>query len=1362
MNETLITDLVSQQALDQLEELDRKMEGTLTQFQDCARELARGIKIPVEVTGDLERLRELANTTMQRAGQAAQQYTQQLQQQQQVIANTTNTISRQLMEQEKLNKSQRAAFTQNQEALRIAEQIVGTYEENTRQLAKYTAELARNKAELKTVEEMRKNGMLTDAEAIRRSGNLMAEQNKLKAAMQEVASVVRIQAKEMNAAEGSYAHLNQQLELLKKAQKSLNESEKAGEEGKVLETEIQDLDARLKDLAADMGEFQRNVGNYAIAQGGLKKSYGELQEVLTGLTIQYREMDDAQRESEEGQALKEKIDALTAKAATFRAAMEEVNAAVANSAAGQQITRLTFELTAMANEYGRMSDAEKESARGRELSQKMTDLTQKIATLKGEVDAVATAAAPQSIRKDLKEMTMEIAACTLEYEHMTAAEKESAAGQELKQKIQEMTEKAGELKDVLGDVKESIANSASDTRAWDTLNEAGQVTASVFGLCATAAQAFGASEESLQASMLKVQQAMQAVQALQVIQNATQKQSNLMKGIAILQSKAAAAAARIEAAATTSATGATKAQTIAQAAFNAVAKANPYVLLATAILAVIGLVVGYTAATKDATKADEEAKKAADERKESMDNMAQSFGNSAGEMIAKYKVMREQWNALGDDINAKRQYLTQHQSDFDSIAQAVDGANEKVNSYTSAEKLMNDNTAKVEQAIKRRAMAMAAYAEYIRITQLQLQELEKLSTFTYHAYKAGERVDRSTLGKAGIALTDDQKKAAQYDGYGNGYSSGQTRLTAEQAAQMTAYAKQQGNQAALDAIEKANEKYDAMRKRAWDRFERSGGLEPANFAGGGGGSTTSGKGGGKNTDKVKSAEEIQRAVDAILLDGYKRAVDMEEEYTDEWLEKEKERIQKQRDHDIVAAEKRRDDLKDEINASKLSEEEKKNKIIDITNATNDIIEGIKHNATEEEKKSEEEVTKHKEEEAKKRVDIIANTAAGEQVIRDQQYQNEVTALYKEYTEALRVAHQKGEDTTKVTELYNKKKEQLDNQYANETVKATIDALNKELQVADLSEEERERIRRELTEATTQLAQQEAEQENKNIENTVEADKRARDQRNQNLQNWVQKAGEAIQRIGEFMSAMYDNQIAKIDELLEAEQQRYDQEVEHIEYLAERGAITSEEAEIRKREAAAATAAKQEQLEKRKAQLEYKKAVMEKANSIAQIGIATALGIMKASPNIPLMAFVGAMGAIQVATALAQPIKAYKEGTKGKPHPGGLALVGDGDKAELVLFNGKAWVTPDQPTLVDLPKGAEVLPDAERVALMSAVSNIPRDRVTGAPIIINDYSALESRMATNTKAVTKALRDHQNALTRQLKRQKFDAYISRRI
>ena len=1235
MNETLITDLVSQQALDQLEELDRKMDGTLTQFQDCARELARGIKIPVEVTGDLERLRELANTTMQRAGQAAQQYTQRLQQQQQVIANTTNTISRQLMEQERLNKTQREAFTQQQQALDIADRILGSHEQNVRALARYKQQLEQLKAE-------RKAGTITSEEYIRR-------ELELKAAKQEIQRILVNEAKMNQSAAGSYQQLSLQLERLKMAQKQLNEEEKRGAEGKALEKEIQELDAHLKDLAADMGEFQRNVGNYAVAANNMKGTLRQLTEEIAELTLQYQELSDEEQRSD--------------------------------------------------------------------------------------------------------------------------------VGMQMRDKITQLTEEAGKYRDIVSDVKQSISASASDTRLFDSLIEAGQVFAATMGVAETACRALGMSEDSLQQSMLKVQQAMQAVQALQVIQNTLQKQSNLMKGIAIIQSKAAAAAARIEAAATTSATGATKAQTIAQAAFNAVAKANPYVLLATAILAVIGLVVGYTAATKDATKADEEAKKAADERKESMESMAQSFGNTAGEMIAKYKVMREQWNALGDDISSKRKYLVQHQQDFDAIAQAAYGASAKIGDVNSAEKLIRDNTGKVEAAIKRRAMAMAGYAEYIRITQLKLQELEKLSTCSYRVYKAGDRVDRADFAKAGLTMNEDQKQAARYSGYGGGIPDTTTWLTAEQASQMTTWSREQGNKAALEAMDRVTEKYDAMAERAWKHFVNNGGLEPANFAGGGGsggggGKNTPGKGGGKNAPQVKSAEEIQNSVNAILLEGYKYAVKLEDEYTEEWAAAEKKRIEQKETNDIAAAEKKRDALIKDIQESKIAEEEKQKAIGKVVAATDDIIKGIHQERKDAEKKLDDDILQHKQELANKEVEKIADTAAAAQVLRDQQYQQDVKALYDEYTEALKVAQKKGQDTTKVTEIYNKKKEELDNKYANDTVQAQIEAITKELAIENLSEEEREDLQRQLTEATTQLAQQRAEQEKKSIEDVVKADEEARKKRQQNLQEWVQKAGEAIDKISGFVSALYDNQIAKIEELLEAEQEQYENEVEHIEYLAERGAITSEEAEIRKREAAAATAKKQEELEKRKAALEYKKAVTEKVNSVSQAAISTALGIMSALAQFPgpvgwaLAAAVGAMGAIQIATILAQPIKAYKEGTKGKPHPGGLALVGEGGNQELVMYNGKAWVTPDKPTLLDLPRGAEVFPDATPKDLLSLGASlpmaVPRDRKTGQPVIINDYSALESRVANNTKAVTKTLNQFSDRMAREMKRQKFNAYIASRI
>lgn len=1421
-NETLITDLVAQQALDQLEQLDRKMEGTMAQFKDCAMELAKGLKIPVEVQGDLSALRQLSNDVMQRATQATQQYTQQLQQQQQVIASTTNTISRQLAEQEKVNKAQRAAFTQNLQALDIAERIVGTYEQNTRQLAQYTAELARNKEALKKVEEMRKYGQITDAEAIRRSGNLMAEQNRLKTAMQEVASVVRVQAKEMNAAEGSYVHLSQQLELLKKAQKGLNESEKAGEEGRLLEAEIQNLDARLKDLAADMGEFQRNVGNYAIAQGGLNKTYNEMTETLTALKLQYNEMDEAQRQSAEGQELNASIEQLTEKAGLIKTTMSEVNDAVANSAAGQQVTKLTFELTALTGQFEKLSDEEKDSAKGKVLVNHMTELTKKIAELKGEMDAVAADAAPLSLRKDLKELTMEIAAATLEYQHMTEEEKNSAAGQELKHKIGELTEQAGELKDVLGDVKESISNSASDTRGFDTLNEVAQATISVFGLCTSAAQALGISNETLEQSMEKVQIAMQSVQALEKLQLITQRQSNVMKGIAILQSKAKAAASKIEAAATASATGATKAQTIAQAAFNVVAKANPYVLLATAILAVVGLIIGYTSATKDATEADEDAKKAAEARKESMDSMAQSFGNSAGELIAKYKLMREQWNALGDDIKGKEQYLKDHKTDFDKLSESVNGAGTSIKDYKDGEALFRQDTSKVQEAIKKRAMAMAAYAEYIRLTQLELQELEQISANSkYRVFQKGDEITIANaqelfshgLGQGALKANTRQ----QYNHMTGESVDVTTGYTVVDAGTATEADRQRAIDSKIKAEEKVQQKYDALRLTAWKKAEQNGAFDPANFRGGGGGKNTPSKGGGgKNTPQVKNAEDIQNELNAILLSGYSYASELEEKYTENWLNAEKKRIRQKKENDIAAAEKKRDDLKEDIKASKMSEEEKQKAIAKVEAATADITKGIKHQATEEEKKLDNEILEHKQQLAQKEIEKALSQGEAEQVMRDAQYANELEALKDKYAKELAEADGYEEKIAEIKKRYQEGTARLSEQYAIKTAQAQYDLVIKQLEaigavdeaigavdedmIVELTEmvkngeldaaatileayglthDEAMELLKSLADAeigirtaTTDAVIAQKERVADATQEAAQKEKDAQQKRIQNLQDWMQKAGEAIDKISGFVTALYDNQIAKIEELLEAEQTRYDQEVSHIDYLSEHGAITTEEAEIRKRDAAAATAVKQEQLEKKKAQIEYRKAMVEKANTIAQIGMATALGIMQTyaqlgwPAGIPGAIFIGAMGAIQLATALAQPIKAYAEGTKGKPHPGGLALVGDGGSQELVMYDGKAWVTPDKPTLLDLPKGAEVFPDVTAQDLLSLGASlptaVPRDRATGQPIVINDYSALESRMAANTKAVTKTLNQFSDRMAREMKRQKFNAYIASRI
>lgn len=242
-----------------------------------------------------------------------------------------------------------------------------------------------------------------------------------------------------------------------------------------------------------------------------------------------------------------------------------------------------------------------------------------------------------------------------------------------------------------------------------------------------------------------------------------------------------------------------------------------------------------------------------------------------------------------------------------------------------------------------------------------------------------------------------------------------------------------------------------------------------------------------------------------------------------------------------------------------------------------------------------------------------------------------------------------------------------------------------------------------------------------------------------FENMAQAVGKIVSGITSLMTDIYDAQIENIEKEQEANDEAYDKEIERIEALEENGAISTEEAEARKRAAEDKTAAKNAELEKKKAALQEKQAKWNKANSIIQAGIATALAVTKALPNLVLAALVGAMGAAQVALIAAQPIPKYAKGTKD--HPGGLAIVGDGGKKEGIVTNNGLFITPDKPTLVDLPAHAQVIPDLsyiyDRRGLTSDYGLLEQKlknmREEGIVVNVNnDYSRLERKMESNTK------------------------------
>lgn len=129
---------------------------------------------------------------------------------------------------------------------------------------------------------------------------------------------------------------------------------------------------------------------------------------------------------------------------------------------------------------------------------------------------------------------------------------------------------------------------------------------------------------------------------------------------------------------------------------------------------------------------------------------------------------------------------------------------------------------------------------------------------------------------------------------------------------------------------------------------------------------------------------------------------------------------------------------------------------------------------------------------------------------------------------------------------------------------------------------------------------------------------------------------------------------------------------------------------------ARAAAKRQQLELKQRQLDQQKARFDKARTIAEIVQSTSLAVVNALTQVKtlgpgaivLASIIGAIGAVQIARALAQPIPKYKDGTKN--HPGGLAIVGDGGKSEgIELPDGTVYKTPATATVVDMPKGSKV-------------------------------------------------------------------------
>ena len=337
-----------------------------------------------------------------------------------------------------------------------------------------------------------------------------------------------------------------------------------------------------------------------------------------------------------------------------------------------------------------------------------------------------------NMRKELGSAKKEVQNLALAYAKLSAEEKKSQFGVEMKKQLDMAKTSASELIDLQGDIQRELKNMASDTKTLDLLSESmgifGDATAAAMGILAQ----FTGNEEDAKKAVVAFTTAQSILGTVTKLQNALQMQSSTMMAVTKVQTLAAAAATRLKTAAEGKGIIVTKAATVAQAAFNTVANANPYVLLSTAIIGVVTAIGTYVVMSNKATEAEktrnkelEKARELAKERQRTEQEMSEKIASAASQQIATYYKLQVKWKECNGDVKKQQKFMSEYKEEIKKTGY-------EINNLGEAENFFVRNTNAVVQAIMERARAQAAYELMVEKIKDSIQKLEEKSQRSGH------------------------------------------------------------------------------------------------------------------------------------------------------------------------------------------------------------------------------------------------------------------------------------------------------------------------------------------------------------------------------------------------------------------------------------------------------------------------------------------------------------------------------------------------------------------------------------------------------------------------------------------------------
>lgn len=1394
MGEVKITDLVEEGVITRLRALDTELKTLLDDYTNTAKELAKGLQINVKLVGDIDKLDKLYVEKTKEAATATERLNAVVRERGTVIANTTNTISRQLMEQERVNKTQREAYTDTEKFKALLERVNGSYEQRVQRLVQLEGEIKTAKEREKALNEEYNKGQIDQKHYTEAMTELRMQTRSLMQEKADLTTHLKNEEREMQSVEGSYRNLSQRLELMKKAYKDLTEEERNSSMGKEMETAIQNLDAHLKDVSADMGEFQRNVGNYAIAgQNGVVTTESVIaamnQQAITtqDLVDQTKILEEAKNKLNTNDAnYQQTLDTLNAKIEDNKRKLMDVSDIVGKEAhsvaeAEAQNKRLSeaikhIDLTS-ADAKKRLEEMRNQIERNNQVISEATGANEKLAdSLLGTlgintnfgksleslgqhgnvIDGLSTKVkafgntlmgilsnpwvlaflgiggivAGFKWWYDYNKGLIEASRLTENFTGLTgeAADKVTAD-------MQAMADHMGKsYDDTIGAANTLVQQFGISWEDAMTLMEDGiQAGADMNGKFveninqfAPALRDAGVSAQELVSILAETRNGIFNEQGVQdIIKGGTklramnkqiedsldacgisskQMQKDLKDGnITMLDAVQQVAAKLKELPENSQEAGMVMKNVFGRTAaeggtllIQSIADVNTNLDVAKERMGELGEVNReQMEAQKELNEVLASVFKSSGTSFEKMTTKAKTFVIQGLTIIIKRCVDIVNWFIrIYNESTAVRMRLATLVAVFKSIWSVAKGMFTLMldgfkNIGTAVEGVLQIFEGDFEKGFNTIKNAVVNGAKDLKNTLVDTgkeignnfaDELTGAATRKLQKVEIGMGVDISGLGAResgggskdkpeGIPTDDDKKKQ-------------------EKAAK-------EAEKTAKEELKRINELEESKINLMADSHEKELALIRQKYK--------------KKLDEIRGNGETEKALRVQL------AAECENEVAKCELQYQTQLAKINLDNRLAAVEK---GSKEELDLKLAKLEAERQAEIKEAEKTGADVALINTKFNKQRKEMEEDF-------AQSQVDLIMKRYSNENDISETNYIMQSAELHNQYNAQLRAAKGHHSKMEKAEKDYQAKMDRLAKEHAVEQAKATVDMYEELLKKSDIPEEMRQDLERQLARARAELAKLKAE-----LDEPIEPedDWLIDPEFIEDFGKWSDYALDKLNTINDFMQSYYDRQIENIERVQEANEAAGEAEQERITDLVNKKAITEEEGEARKRAAEAKTARENEKLEKKKQQLKIKQAKWDKANGIAQASISTALAIMNALNTKPfyvgiaMAAIAAAMGAVQIATIAQQPIPAYAKGTDR--HEGGPAIVGDGGKREVVLFNGSAWLTPDTPTLVDIPAGASVLPDVTLLGDNPA-GGVPLPVMAGnnQPVKVYDDSAI---------------------------------------